>query len=138
MAAIFLDMCKIGKVIPVHKGGESGSGNYRLIFCFPVQSKMFWKILDIEVRKLLETNNIFLAKQHGYRQKHSKEITLGELVWNSVEIFDKKHKAIKVIIVLRNACDGVQHNILLSKLDLHGIKGQILIWVSSYLQIRKQ
>ena len=32
MTATFPDMCKISKVIPVHKGGESFNDNYRPIF----------------------------------------------------------------------------------------------------------
>ena len=81
---------------------------------------------------------IFLAKQHGFQQKHSTETALSELVGNLVEAFDKKHKAIAVFIDLRKAFDSVQHNILLSKLELYGIKGKILMWFSSYLQNRKQ
>ena len=70
------------------------------------------KIVDMQVRKHLETNNIFFDKQHGFGQKHSTETTLGKLVGNFIEIFDKKHKAIAVFIDL--AFDSVQHNILLS------------------------
>ena len=48
------------------------------------------------------------------------------------------HKAIAVFVDLRKAFDSVQHNIFLSKLELYGIKRQILMWFSSYLQNRKQ
>ena len=48
------------------------------------------------------------------------------------------HKAIAVFIDLRKAFASIQHNILLSKLELYGIKGKILMWFSSYLQNRKQ
>ena len=48
----------------------------------------------MQVRKDLETNNIFFAKQYEFRQKHSTETALGKLVGNLAEIFDKKHKAI--------------------------------------------
>ena len=91
----------------------------------------------MQVRKHLETNNIFLAKQHGFWQKHSTETALSELVGNLVEAFHKKHKATAVLIDLRKAFDIAQHNILLSKLKLYDIKGKILMWISSYLQNRK-
>ena len=88
--------------------------------------------------KQLETNDIFLAKQHGFRQAYSTETALSELVGNLVEAFDKKNKAIAVFIDLWKAYDSEQHNILLSKLELYNIKGKILMWFSSYLQNRKQ
>ena len=98
----------------------------------PVLSKILEKIVNMQVRKDLEINNIFLAKQHGFRQKHSTETALNELVWNLAEAFDKKYKTIAVFFDLRKAFDSVQHNILLSKLELYGIKGEILMWFSSY------
>ena len=92
----------------------------------------------MHIRKHLETNNIFSAKQHRFRQ-HSTETALGEFVENVAEILDlKNNKAIAVFIDLRKAFDSVEHNILLPKLELYGIKGKILIWFSSYLQNRKQ
>ena len=92
----------------------------------------------MHARKHLETNNIFLAKQHGFMQKHYTENALSELISNLVEAFDKKHKAIAVFIDPRKALDSVQDNTLLSKLELYGIKGKIFMWFSSYLQNRKQ
>ena len=92
----------------------------------------------MQVRKHLETNNIFLAKQHGFKQKHSTESAFSEFIRNLVEAFDKKHKAIVVFNDLSKAFESLQHNIFLSKLELYGIKGKILMWFSSYLQNRKQ
>ena len=53
-------------------------------------------------------------------------MALSELVGNLVKILDKKHKAIQVYIDLRKAFDSVDHNILLSELELYSFKGQIL------------
>ena len=63
---------------------------------------------------------------------------MGELGGNLVEIFDIKHKAIAVFIDLRKASDSVQHNILLSKLEICCTKGQFLMLFSSFLQNRKE
>ena len=123
----------------MHKEGESVNDNYGTISLLPVLYKILEIILDMQVRKPLEINNIFFAKmKHGFRQKHSIETVFGELVGNLFEIFNKKHKTIAVFIDLRKAFDSVQHYILLSIVELYGIKGQILIWFSSYLQNRKQ
>ena len=45
---------------------------------------------------------------------------MSELLGNLVQAFDKKHKAIALCIDLRKAFDSIQHNVLLSKLELHG------------------
>ena len=138
MGSTFPDMCKVAKVIPVHKGGEPVNDNYRPISMLSVFSKSLEKIVDMQLKKQLETNKIFSAKQCRFRQKHSLETTLGELLGDLVEIFDKKHKSIAVFIDQRKAFDSGECNILLSRLGLYGVKGQILMWFSSHLQNRKQ
>ena len=90
MTATFPDMCKTAKLIPVHKGGESVNDNYRPISFLLVPSKILEKTVDMQIRKHLETNNIFFAMQHGFKQKHSTEIALGKLVGNLYEMFGKK------------------------------------------------
>ena len=67
---------------------------------------------DMQVRRHLDPNNIFFAKQHGFRQIYSTETTLSKLVGNLVELCNKTHKAITVFIDIRKAFDGVEHIIL--------------------------
>ena len=98
MIATFPDMHKIAKVIPVHKGRESVNDNYRPISLLPVLTRILENIVNVKVRKHLETNNIFLGKQHGFRQQHSTETALSESVGNLAEAFDKKHKAIAALL----------------------------------------
>ena len=52
------------------------------------------------------------------RQKHSTEITLSELEEDLVEIFDS------LFIDLKKTFHSIEHKILLSKLELHGIERQ--------------
>ena len=61
MTATFADMCKIVKVIPLHKGWESVNDKYRPISLLLFLSKILEKIINMQVKKHLETNNIFLA-----------------------------------------------------------------------------
>ena len=78
--------------------GESVSDNYTPISFLLVLSKILEKNIEMHVRKHVETNNIFYVKKHGFRNKYSTDTALGELVGNLVEIFDKKHKAITVLM----------------------------------------
>ena len=77
----------------------------------------------MQVRKHLETNDIFFAKQHEFRQKYSTETALGKLVGNLVEIFDQKHKITTVFMDLRKSFDSVENDILPPKLELYGSIG---------------
>ena len=79
MTATFPYMCKIAELIPEHKGGESVNDNYRPISLLPVLSGILEKIVDVQFQQHLETNNIFFAKQHGFRQKYSTETALSKL-----------------------------------------------------------
>ena len=47
MTATYPDLCKIAKVIPVHKGGESVNDNYRSISLLQVLSKILEKIVNM-------------------------------------------------------------------------------------------
>ena len=55
-------------------------------------------------------------------------------LWN----FEKNKYTLGVFIDLSKAFDTVDHKILLSKLEIYGIKGNIFKWFESYLTNRKQ
>ena len=63
MAATFPDMCKIANVIPLHKGGNPVDANYRPISLLPFLSKILEIVVDMQVRKHLETNNKDLGRK---------------------------------------------------------------------------
>ena len=73
----FPNICKMARVIPVHKGEESVSDNYIPDSLLPVLFKILDRIVNMQVRKYLKTNSVFFAKQYGVRKKHSTEIALG-------------------------------------------------------------
>ena len=61
-------------------------------------------------------------------------LELVEELTSSIDI----NKTIGVFIDLKKAFDTIDHDILLKKLDIHGIRGISNNWVKSYLTGRKQ
>ena len=51
---------------------------------------------------------------------------------------DDKNVSIGIFIDLYNAFDTIDHTLLLKKLEIYGIRGNALQWISRYLSDRSQ
>ena len=135
---IFPDSMKIVKVTQVFKAGKKELVlNYRPISVLPCFSKILEKIMYNRVYKYLTENNL-LFQQFGFREGHSTSHATVNLVNNIYNSFNENKFTLGVFIDLSKAFDTVNHNILLNKLSLYGIKNNSLKWFSSYLSDRKQ
>ena len=86
----------------------------------------------------LEKYNKLFKHQYGFREKHSCKLSLISLVQYLLEEIDSGNCTIGVFIDFSKAFDTVNHDILLSKLYHHGIRGIPLDWFKSYLNSRRQ
>ena len=137
--AIFPDSMKIAKVIQVFKAGKKELvSNYRPISVLPCFSKILEKIMYNRVYKYLTENNLLFQKQFGFREGHSTSHAIVNLFSNIYNSFNENKFTLGVFIDLSKAFDMVNHNILLNKLSLYGIKNNSLKWFSSYISDRKQ
>ena len=75
----------------------------------------------------MDENELFYKNQFGFRKQHSTSHAIITLV-------EKVSKALD----LKKAFDIVNHTILLRKLELYGIRGNVHDWLSSYLNNRSQ
>ena len=75
--------------------------------------------------------------QSAYRPNHSTETALLR-VHNDISLaLDNNNDVILVLLDLSSACDMVNHQILLKRLqDRYGIYGAVLDWLKSYLSER--
>ena len=88
--------------------------------------------------EFLDVNEFLSDKQNGFRKDRS---TLGSVVNFTSDIFEAindRNYTVAAFIDLKKAFDTVNHKILLEKLFLAGIKGNILNLLSNYLENRFQ
>jgi len=68
----FPDELKIAKVCPIFKGGANNIfSNYRPISVLPSFLKIFEKAAYNRIQRYLNTSNIIVNNQYGFRRDHS-------------------------------------------------------------------
>ena len=134
------DQSKIARVIPVYKNkGETYLfSNYRPISLVPVFSKIIEKLMYNKIFEFLVRQKTLFKSQFGFRRgRNTTHATLDFL--QTVEAAIRENEmAIGIFVDLSKAFDTLDHDILLSKLDHYGIRGNLLLWLKSYLSNRKQ
>ena len=133
------DMLKIAKVLPIFKNGSKTSvSNYRPISVLSCINKIFEKLLAKRIYSFLEKNHILYEFQYGFRKGHSTNHALIEITDRIKLAIEDKELICGIFLDLSKAFDTVDHNILLSKLEHYGIRGQAFNLLKSYLTDRKQ
>ena len=62
-------------------------------------------------------------------------VQITEMIKDSI---DRDKFGFGIVLDLRKAFDTVNHERLLTKLELYGIRGKMLVWFKSYLSNRRQ
>ena len=133
----FPDKMKLAEVVPVHKGGdESISNNYRPISLLITISKILEKIIYARTYQFLEKNNILFKSQYGFRNQHSCNDAISELVGEITKNKERCMHTAGIFLDLSKAFDTLPHAILLNKLEKYGIRGTMQDWFMSYLKTR--
>ena len=130
---------KLARVIPLFKGeDEQLVQNYRPISVLPFFSKIIEKVVASYVSDFFDDNNLFYKYQFGFRKGHSTSHAIITLVERVSKALDTGKYVVGVFLDLKKAFDTVDHGILLEKLYLYGIRGNIYSWFESYLTNRSQ
>ena len=86
----------------------------------------------------MEENKLFDCNQFGFRKQHSTSHAIITLVEKVSKALDTGKIVVGVFLDFKKAFDTVDHTILLRKLQLYGIRGNIHAWLYSYLNNRSQ
>ncbi len=130
---------KTAKVVPIHKKDDKHSvKNYRPISLLSNFDKILEKLFYKRLMCFLNKHDILYKYQFGFRTHHSTSLALIDVIDNVYDNLDNDNYVIGVFLDLQKAFDTVQHDILLNKLDIYGIRGIANDWVRSYLNCRNQ
>lgn len=135
---IFPDPFKLALIIPLHKKGERNNiDNYRQISLLSEVSKILERIVYDIINDFNDKYNILTLSQHGFRKNKSVETASTNLLTHVYNELDKGNYVISIMFDLAKAFDSLNHNLILTKLNILGIRGTLLEWIKSYLEQRK-
>ena len=136
---IFPDSLKIAKIIPIFKKGDVEIiENYRPISILPAISKIFEKILSLQIHEYFQSKHLYYEYQYGFIKNRSTEQAALELIDRVITEIDKGEIPFNIYIDLSKAFDTLDHAILMDKLYYYGVQGTSLDLLRNYLVKRKQ
>jgi len=103
------------------KGDRSDANNYRLISLTAVCCKILEYILYHHIAEHLNTYNVLINQQFGFRAGYSCEAQFISVVEDIQLAMDSSHQVDIIFIDLRKVFDTVPHHQLLNKLSHYGI-----------------
>ena len=134
---VFPEKMKHADVVPLYKNkSRKEVTNYRPISLLLTLSKILEKVMYTRTYRFLNDTNQIFGSQYGFRTRHSCDNAIGELLGNIVKNQELGKYTIALFLDLSKAFDTLKHKILLSKLEIYGIRGLCLDWFKSYLSNR--
>ena len=126
-------------IVPVHKKNDkSNPSNYRPISLTSIVVKTLEKLVHRAVITALERQGLLSNYQHGFCARRSTVGLLSEAVHDWALALEQRNSVHSLFLDLAKAFDSVPHYHLLLRLDLLGIRGELLDWFQAFLTCRKQ
>ena len=129
----------ITPLLKKHDLDKETLSNYRPVHNILYLSKLIETVVSIQLTNHMDTNNIHIPFQSGYKPSHSCETLLLNLVDNILKTMDDKLCTIFLLLDLSSAFDTVDHDrellILFNDIGLRDVAHE---WFRSYLLGRRQ
>ena len=102
-------------------------------------SKLLERAVCTQRVSYLNVNSLMPRHESAYRRRHSTETALAFVFSELISALDDSNLALMALLDLSAAFDCVDHDILLSRLNItYGIGNTVHSWMSSYLSGRIQ
>ena len=115
-----------------HLGGlrvdKSQVWNYR--------TAIFELLIFLRLKHNLMSNNILINEEFGFHDNVSTSSAIFKLIETIFNAWNNKEYVMGLFCDLTKAFDSVSHELLILKLEFHGVKGCILNWLKSFLHNR--
>ena len=129
----------LANVAPIFKKGNRVlAENYRPVSLTCITCKLFEHIVCGHILNHVEDHKILTNLQHGFRSGRSCETQLITTTHELLSSFNSKSQIDVAILDFSKAFDTVPHAGLLGKLEHYGIDSKILLWITNFLNNRKQ
>ncbi len=112
--------------------------NYKAISVVCHVAKIIEKEVQVQLIDYLNTHDIFSVDQFAFLKNHSTQSCLHRVIDDFYEALNEHEVVGSCFLDISKFFDTIDHDLLLFKLDQHGILGNELKWFKSYIFNRKQ
>ena len=128
---------KAAEVIPIfEKNDDLDKENYRPVSVFSHVSKVFQRIMYIQIENFMEAKLSKLLRR--FRKNHRTQHCLVNMLEKWKKILDKGGFICTMFMDFSNAFDAMDHNLLIEKLGAYGFQEDALVFMKSYFTNRQQ
>ena len=130
---------RTANVVAIHKkGSRQKPENYRPISLTSIPCKTMERVIKKRITTHLERNNLINPSQHGFRDRRGCLTNLLDFYNDVIELDDTEQAVDVIYFDFKKAFDKVPHQRLINQLEVHGITGDLLRWLTNWLTTRQQ
>lgn len=130
---------KVARISPIPKNNNPvNNSDFRPVSVLPILSKIYERLVLSQLVQCIDQNTLYKETVSGFRKEHSTAVILLKLKDDIPKAMKKGEITLAVFTDYSKAFDTVDFRILLKKLYDLGFPTDLLLWIHSYLDGRKQ